>query len=102
MICPSCCAFSVVGVPPPIYTVSNLKLHAFATSEVYSSSLHSKSTYCGISLPVFSVDCATKEQYAQRVGQNGMEIYKLNDSGLEAAKIGCSCCMVRTLNAVFS
>ena len=49
-----------------------------------------------------STEDDTKEQYEQRVGQNGMETYRLNDSGRERDKIFCSFPMVMRLNSVFS
>ena len=51
------------------------------------SSSQSKFTYCGISFLACLTECETKEQYVHLVGQNGIEIYKLNESGFERQKI---------------
>ena len=47
------------------------------------SSSQSKFTYCGISFLACLTECETKEQYVHLVGQKGIEIYKLNESGFE-------------------
>lgn len=98
----NCSAESVVGVPPPIYTDSSRNPSSFTTSAVRTTSTHSNSRYCGMSFAVRSTVEDTKEQYEQRVGQNGMETYKLKDSGRESDKIFCSFPMVIRLNSVFS
>ena len=83
----SCRALSVVGVPPPIYTLSSCKSHSFAIFAVYSISLQSSSRYGSINFCAFSIDCDTNEQYEHLDGQNGIDTYKLNDLGLLNSRI---------------
>ena len=75
-------------------TDSRRRPSPFATSAVCWISTQSSSKYSGMSFAVRSTEDDTKEQYEQRVGQNGMETYRLNDSGRERDKIFCSFPMV--------
>ncbi len=58
----SCSALSVVGVPPPKYTVSSLRPSTEAISAVAFNSSHKRSTYGSISFFARSIDDITNEQ----------------------------------------
>ncbi|MPN13332.1 hypothetical protein SDC9_160653 [bioreactor metagenome] len=68
----SCFAVSVVGVPPPMYTVLMLRPSERTSSAPERISANSAPRYGSISENDFSTDELTKLQYAQRVGQKGI------------------------------
>ena len=71
----NCFAVSVVGVPPPQYTVFSFLPLNF--SALYSSSLKRQSTYSSAFLAYAFIGYEVNEQYRHVVGQNGMPIYRL-------------------------
>ena len=73
----SCADESVVGVPPPIYTVSSRRRSFSAIAAMLCSSCSSLCRYGATRAPLFSVVVETKLQYEQRDGQKGIEIYRL-------------------------
>ena len=69
------CAESDVGVPPPIYTVSQKVFLSRRIFPVSSISRQSISTYRGISsfAPFDCIEWETNEQYEHLDGQNGID-----------------------------
>ena len=65
-------AFSVVGVPPPMYIDTTRSPSARSSAPTAETSFMSASMNGGMSFMLFSTDWLTKLQYAQRVGQKGM------------------------------